>query len=97
MTEVLIDKYIGLPAIVGMDRSDCFQFLVDRVYNRKNEWMEIFLSAGGKEVLLKAIAQAMPTYAVSVLKISKQICKGTMGVMSKYWWGDDANQRRMHM
>jgi hypothetical protein len=56
MTEVLIDKYVCLPAIVGMDRSDCFQFLVDRVCKRIKGWMDRFLLAGGKEVLLKAIA-----------------------------------------
>ena len=34
MTEALTDKYLGLPAIVGADRSDNFQFLIDRVLKR---------------------------------------------------------------
>jgi hypothetical protein len=51
---------------------------------------------GGKEVLLKAIVQAIPTFAMSVLKIPKQICKGITNAMSQFWWGDDANRRRMH-
>ena len=29
MTESLNDKYLGLPALVGADRSDCFWHLVD--------------------------------------------------------------------
>ena len=31
MTESLNDEYLGLPALVGVDRSDCFQHLIDRV------------------------------------------------------------------
>lgn len=31
VTESLNDKYLGLPALVGIDRSDCFRHLIDRV------------------------------------------------------------------
>jgi hypothetical protein len=88
MTEALMDKYLGLPAIVGADQSDCFQFLVDRICKR--------IIGCGKEVLLKAIAQAIPSYAMSVFKIPQKICKGIIAAMSKFWWGDGANQRKMH-
>lgn len=96
MTEAPTDKYLGLPAIVGADRSDNFRFLIDRVLKRLLGWKEKNLSTGGKEMLLKAIAQAIPSYAMSVFKIPKQICKGITDGMSQYWWGDDADQRRMH-
>ena len=31
MIESLNDKYLDLPANVGMNKSDCFQFLIDRI------------------------------------------------------------------
>jgi hypothetical protein len=31
MTESLTDKYLGLPALVGADHSDCFCHLIGRV------------------------------------------------------------------
>jgi hypothetical protein len=31
MTESLTDKYLGLPALVGADHSDCFRHLIGRV------------------------------------------------------------------
>jgi hypothetical protein len=51
---------------------------------------------GGKEVLIKSIAQAMPVYAMMVFKIPKNICKGITDAISQFWWGDDNDGRRMH-
>lgn len=34
MTEAITDKYLGLPPLVGVNRSDCFQRLIDRVIKR---------------------------------------------------------------
>ena len=72
MTESLKDN-LGLPATVGLDRSDSFQYLIDRIIQRISGWKEKVLSTGGKEVLLKSVAQAIPSYAMSVFKIPKKI------------------------
>ena len=91
MTESLSDKYLGLPSMIGMDRTDCFRHLIDRIAKMVNGWKERILSYGGKEALLKAVAQGIPTYAMSVFRFSKQICKGITDAMSHYWWGDEEN------
>ena len=56
MTETLSDKYLGLSALVGAYRSDCFRHLIDRVNSRINGWKKKLLSMGGKEILIKSIA-----------------------------------------
>ena len=96
MTESLSDRYLGLPAMVGTDRSDCFRHLIDRVNGRINGWKEKLLSLGGKEILIKSIAQAVPVYAMMVFKIPKKICKGITNAISQYWWGDDNDHKRIH-
>ena len=78
MTEALNDKYLGLPANVGLDKTDCFQFLIERIVKKISGWKEKLLSAGGKEILLKAVIQAIPTYAMSVFKIPKKIVKESL-------------------
>ena len=69
MTEALNDKYLGLPANVGLDKTDCFQYLIDRIVQRISGWKEKLLSAGGNEILLETVVQAIPIYAMSVIKI----------------------------
>ena len=58
VTESLNDKYLGLPAMIGIDRTDCFRHLIDRVRGKIKGWKEKLLSMGGKEVLIKSVAQA---------------------------------------
>jgi len=38
----------------------------------------------------------LQSYAMSDFKIPQKICKGIIAAMSKYWWGDSANQKKMH-
>jgi hypothetical protein len=49
LTEALNDKYMGLLANVGMDKTGCFQFLIDRVIMKISGWKEKLLSSGGKK------------------------------------------------
>jgi hypothetical protein len=51
---------------------------------------------GGKEILIKAIAQAVPVYAMMVFKIPKNICKGISDTISQFWWGDEDDHERVH-
>jgi hypothetical protein len=82
MSESLNDKYLGLPTLVGIDRSDCFRHLIDRIYMRITGWKEKLLSMGGKEILIKSVAQAVPKYAMMVFKIPINICKGMTDAIS---------------
>jgi hypothetical protein len=47
-TEALSDKYLGLPALVGEDRSDYFKHFIERIIQRINGWKEKQLSIKGK-------------------------------------------------
>ena len=95
-TEALSDKYLGLPAMVGADRSDCFRHFYERIKEKLKGWMEKQLSTGGKEILLKSVAQAILVFAMSVFCLPKGLCKEITDLISQFWWGDDEEHRRMH-
>ncbi|GJN16469.1 hypothetical protein PR202_gb03460 [Eleusine coracana subsp. coracana] len=85
MTESLSDKYLGLLGLIGTDRTDCFLHLINRVRSKTKGWMEKLLSMGGKEILTKSIAQAIPVYAMMVFILLKIICKGIADAISEFW------------
>jgi hypothetical protein len=59
----LNEKYLGMPSDVGISINGAFKYLKDRVWKRVQGWLELLLVAG-KEVLIKFVAQAIPTFSV---------------------------------
>ncbi|XP_071721950.1 uncharacterized mitochondrial protein AtMg00310-like [Rutidosis leptorrhynchoides] len=45
------------------------------------------LSRVRKEILLKSVAQALPTYCMNVFLIPVGICDALQKMMNSFWWG----------
>jgi hypothetical protein len=58
--------------MIGIDRSDSFIYLVERIIARLSGWKEKLLSMGAKEILIKEIIQSIPVFAMAVFKIPKK-------------------------
>jgi len=67
-----------------MSKSKVFNYLKDRVWKRIQGWKEKNLSWAGKEILIEAVAQAIPTYATRCFDITKTLCDQIM--ICRYWW-----------
>jgi len=61
------EKYLGLPVVVGRNKRASLNFIKDHFWGKLQGWKEKLLSQVGKEVLLKAMVQAIPTFAMSYL------------------------------
>lgn len=61
--------------------------------NRVNGWDGKYISRAGKEVLIKSVAQTMPSYAMSVFLLPLEITKDIERVLAKFWWGSKPNQQ----
>ena len=59
-------------------------------------WKEKNISKVGREVLIKTVAQAIPTYSMSMFKISKKICEDINLALEKYWWGQTQDEKKIH-
>ena len=51
---------------------------------------------GCREVLIKTVAQAIPTYAISIFKLPKSTCDNINSLLANYWWGQTKEERKIH-
>ncbi|XP_030930993.1 uncharacterized protein LOC115956857 [Quercus lobata] len=63
------EKYLGLPAVVGRNKTESLNYIKERVWSKLQGWKEKLLSQAGREILLKAVVQAIPTFAMSCFKL----------------------------
>jgi hypothetical protein len=81
------DKYLGMPSDVGVSVSGAFRYLKDRVWKWVQGWMEQSLSARGKEILIKAVAQAIPNTPCPALSYHRDCFyfdKGNLLILDSY-------------
>ncbi|KAF5452148.1 hypothetical protein F2P56_027178 [Juglans regia] len=90
------EKYLGLPPLVGKSKYNTFMSIKERVWKKINNWKNIFLSASGKEILVKAVLQALSTYAMSVFKLPKRLCNELNMMLAKFWWGNSQKTNCVH-
>jgi hypothetical protein len=81
------DTYLGLPALVGKSRTTAFRSIIERVRKCLQDWKLKFLSQAGKEILLKAVVQAIPTYCMNIFLLPKNLCNEINSLMQRFWWG----------
>lgn len=92
--EVFEAKYLGLPTQRGRVKGDHFQDLRERLSKRLNDYSEKFMSAAAKEVLIKSVAQALPTYIMSVFKLPLGLCDDLTSIIHGFWWGAENGKRK---
>ena len=58
--------YLGLPTLVGRAKYQIFSYVKDRFWKKLQGWKGMMLPRAGKEVLIKAVIPAIPTYTMGV-------------------------------
>jgi TPR repeat protein len=71
-------------------------WLKERIIQRLQGWKERFLSKAGREILIKAVPQAIPTYAMNCFRLPKSWCDEVNSLITRYWWGQQKNERKLH-
>ena len=90
------EKYLGLLTLIGKNKKASFRYIKERVWAKLQGWKEQLLFQAGREVLLKAIIQAIPTYAMSCFKLPVTLCNEIESLIKKFWWGQRGEQRKIH-
>ena len=90
------EKYLGIPVVVRRNKKASLNFIKERVWNKLQGWKEKLLSQAGREVLQKAVVQAIPIFAMSCFKLPSGLLKDIEMMIRKFWWGQRGDQRKIH-
>ena len=73
-----------MPTDAGHSKNGTFKYLRDRVWEKVKGWMEKLLSTAGKEVLIKAVAQAIPVYSMSCFRLPRGLCDSISSIIRQF-------------
>lgn len=90
------EKYLGLPVVGGKSKVNTFKGLQERITKRVMGWKEKTISKARREVLIKMVAQAIPTYSMTIFKFPKKVSDDINSVLAKYWGGQTHNEKKIH-
>ena len=88
------EKYLGLPMVGGKSKVNTFKDLPEKITKPVMGWKEKFISKTGREILIKTVAQAIPTYSVGIFRIPKALCDTINSTLAKYWWGQTKDEKK---
>lgn len=62
-----------------------FTVILHKVRDKTQGWSKKYLSQGGKDVLLKVVALALPVYTMNIFKLAKKrVKRSTISSMGKW-------------
>ncbi|WOG89983.1 hypothetical protein DCAR_0209224 [Daucus carota subsp. sativus] len=79
-------KYLGLPNIIGRNKTAILGFLKEKVHTRIRSWDGKFIARSGKEILVKSVVQALPVYAMNVFLLPMEINRDIEKRLTRFWW-----------
>ena len=89
------ESYLGLPSLVGRSKRNTFAQLKQWVLNKLAGWKEKLLSSVGKEILIKAVAQAVPFYTMNCFKLPDTLCEELTEMVRQFWWGQVKEEKKL--
>ncbi|GAU22925.1 hypothetical protein TSUD_326970, partial [Trifolium subterraneum] len=78
--------YLGLPSMVGRSKKAIFSYIKDRIWKRINSWRGHALSKAGKEIMIKSVLQAIPSYVMSMFILPASLIDDIEKMINVFWW-----------
>lgn len=89
-------KYLGLPTLIGRSKRQVFAGTFERILHKIKDWKEKSLSQAGKEVLIKAVLQSIPSYVMNCFLLPITLCQDIEAATARFFWGSTIEDRKNH-
>ncbi|XP_075663425.1 uncharacterized protein LOC142633021 [Castanea sativa] len=78
-------RYLSLPSFIGRSKKQVSFILKERIGQKLDIWKGKLLSMGGKEILIKVVAQSIPTYTTGCFLLPQSLCDEIESMMRNFW------------
>ena len=85
-------KIFGNPIIPHPHRKKDFNDIKELIKNKLSSWKSKNLSWAGCATLIKSVAQAIPSYSMSVLQFPKGLCEQLDAIVRHFWWNPKSDK-----
>ncbi|GAU30435.1 hypothetical protein TSUD_392480 [Trifolium subterraneum] len=85
--------YLGLPSMMRRSKKETFAFIKDEIWKRINLWRSRPLSRAGKEIMIKSVLQAIPTYVMSIYLLPDSLIDNIERMINAFCWGGGDNNK----
>ncbi|CAN1155644.1 Uncharacterized mitochondrial protein AtMg00310 [Linum perenne] len=91
-----LGSYLGLPTDWGSTKKETFRYILERLTTKAQAWKSAILSQGGREVMIKAILQAIPAYVFACFKLPVSLIKKMDAILMNFWRAGDGSKKSIH-
>lgn len=90
-----VECYLGLPTFIGKNK-EAFKYIKERMAQHTQTWYAKSLSRAGKEIMIKAVGEAIPIYVMGVFYIPDGLCKDMEIILNKFFWNHEKSNRGLN-
>ena len=80
----------------GGEKKKSFNFIKEKIWMKLQGWEGKLLSQASREVLLKSIIQAIPTFTMGFFKLPLGLCNDIEALIKKKILDHHGDQRKSH-
>jgi ribonuclease HI len=84
-------KYLGLESDFGLSKKKIFENLKNKVKTKISSWSNHFLNHAGRETLIKAVLEALPTYTMSCFFIPTNVLEDIIKDIRDFFWNNQTH------
>ena len=80
-------KYLGMPLGTSFKTISIWNLILEKMEKKLSGWKHLYLSKGGRLMLLKSTLSSLPTYFLSLFTIPKVMAARLESIQRNFLWG----------
>ena len=90
-------KYLGLPLGAKFKDKTIWSPILEKMEKRLAGWKHLYLSKGGRAILIKSTLLNLPTYFLSLFPIPAVVANQIAKIQNNFLWGGLGDEPKFHL